>query len=234
VLALHAVSVPFRFDESNEAMSDLPAVLARAVMRRWLPFSERKRAKALREAFDVVRDLAIKNEERGFEASSTILNIALYILIAERDIQCLKIDALTHPDEWTRKLCARVILLTVHEWDLDKVSGRGLKRALDMAGASDEVRKQAVDALRRLRFVQRMAVTKFGRLRHTAIAHRDADALLQYRLIEELKTEDVFRVTGEFYDAARRFMDVLPRLVVETGTMPALLRQWLASNGNKG
>jgi hypothetical protein len=34
------------------------------------------------------------------------------------------------------------------------------------------------------------------------------------------------------YHAARCFMDVLPKPLAETGTMPALLRQWLASQRN--
>ena len=94
--------------------------LARAIMRRWLPITERKRKKALEAAFDAVTKKAIKSEANGYQASLTIENIALYFLLAERDIQSLKIDALAHRDEWTRKLCARVILLTIHEWDMDK------------------------------------------------------------------------------------------------------------------
>jgi hypothetical protein len=49
-------------------------------------------------------------------------------------IQAIKIDALTHPDEWTRKLQARVILLTIYEWDADEVSGRAL--AFGTAGSA--------------------------------------------------------------------------------------------------
>jgi len=100
-----------------------PAAFARAIMRWWLPVKERKKNKALRNALDTVVEVASKNSGRGFDASSTILNIGLFLLLAERDIQSVKIDALTHPDEWHRKLCARVILLTIHEWDFDKVTG---------------------------------------------------------------------------------------------------------------
>ncbi len=41
-----------------------------------------------------------------FEANTTVLNIGLFFLIAERDIQAVKIDALTHPDPWVRVTCA--------------------------------------------------------------------------------------------------------------------------------
>jgi hypothetical protein len=211
-------------------MADRLAALARAVMRWWLPFKERERAKALEAAFETIKDQAIKSEQRGYKASLTVFNIALYFLIAERDIQCLKIDALTHPNEWKRKLCTRVILLTIHEWDADKVSGSALRNALDSMGASDNVRAEAIEALRAVRIVQRKARKEFGLLRNATIAHRDVDALIQYRAISNLKTEEVFRMAAEFYAGARRYVDVIPKLIAESGTMPALLRQWLESN----
>jgi hypothetical protein len=82
------------------------------------------------------------------------MNIGLYLLIAERDIQALKIDAFSRPDEWTRKLHARIILLTIYEWDADQVSGLALKKALDAIQVSQDVRDQAVGALRALRLAQ--------------------------------------------------------------------------------
>jgi hypothetical protein len=88
-------------------------------------------------------------------------------------IQALKIDALTHPDEWTRKLHARIILLTIYEWDADKVTGRGLKDALDTIQGSPALTVQAVDALRALRRVQRKVTKEYGFVRNAAIAHRD-------------------------------------------------------------
>jgi hypothetical protein len=207
-------------------MEDKSAALARVVMRWWLPLRERKRSHALRSAFNVIRDEAIKSEERGFAASAIIINIALYFLIAERDIQCLKLDALTHPDEWKRKLCARVILLTIYEWDMDKVSGSSLRGALDSIGASERVRKEAVEALRLVRIVQKKARKEFGVLRNSTIAHRDADAVAQYHAINDLKTEDVFRIAVEFYKGAERFIALMPELILESGSTTALMRQW--------
>lgn len=84
------------------------AELARRLMRLWLPFMERKRSRALEGAFTAIKDQSIKAERHGYTASLAIQNIALYLLIAERDIQAVKIDALTHPEWWTRNLCARL------------------------------------------------------------------------------------------------------------------------------
>ena len=214
-------------------MSGRPQALARAVTRPWLRIKERKRRKTLGRAFETVKEQAAKSQQRGFVASSTLFNIALYILTAERDIQSLKIDALTHPDEWTRKLCARVILLTIYEWDMDKVSGAAFKNALELAGVSAGPKAEAIKALRSMRVVQRKARQQFGVLRNTTIAHRDADALAQCKAIDELNVDDVFRVTTEFYNAAGLFTDVLPKLISEAGDMSGLLHQWTHGSGKR-
>jgi hypothetical protein len=70
----------------------------------------------------------IRNEHGRFRGVSTLFNIGLYLLIAHKDIQAIKIDALTHPDEWTRKLLARIILLTIFEWDAEKFPAENSKR----------------------------------------------------------------------------------------------------------
>jgi len=131
--------------------------LARAYMRRKLPHMERKRRVALESAFETTKYFAIKNENGKFRGLSILYNIALYLLIADRDIQAVKIDALTHPDEWTRKLSARIILLTIYEWDADKVCGRELKDALELMLIPEDLRREAIESLRALRIIQRKA-----------------------------------------------------------------------------
>lgn len=204
--------------------------VARVISRWRLLWREGRRRRALEGAFNEIKKQAIKFEHSRFRASNTVFNISLYFLLAERDIQALKIDALTHPDEWTRKLCARVILLTIHELNLDEVSGRSLRDALEEVGASDTLRKEASIALREIRSVQEKARKEFLAIRNAAIAHRDPDALLQYRSIRNLKVEVVLTIAGEFYSAARRFIDLVPSLILESSTMPALLRQYVKSD----
>jgi hypothetical protein len=154
---------------------------------RWrLPRLERERKRALEAAFETAKFYTIRNERGPFPAITLLFNVSLYLLLAARDIQALKIDALTHPDEWTRKLHARIILLTIYEWDADRVTGRSLKDALDTIQASDALRVQTTDALRALRLVQRKVAREYSFVRNTAIGHRDPNALTQYRAIRDL------------------------------------------------
>lgn len=200
--------------------------VARFIMRRVLPFTERKRGLALQSTLKRIAFETERSVERGFDASTTILNIALFFLIAERDIHAVKIDALTHPDPWRRSLCARVILLTIHEWDMDKVAGQKLKQALNIVGAPEDMKKAAIAALRDVRNVQRKAQKEFAFLRNATIAHRDPDALVQYNAIVGLDEPKIMALAADFYAGANAFTNLMPRLILQTSTWPSLLAQF--------
>src|SRR5438270_12927151 len=134
-------------------------------------------------------------------------------------MQALKIDTLTHPDEWTRKLHARVILLTIYEWDADSVTGRGLRDALDAIQVPDTLKALTVEALRALRLVQRKISREYKFVRNAAIAHRDPNALIQYRAIRDLDIEEVLATAAEFYQALDKFIPVLTSLVRESAVL---------------
>jgi len=161
----------------------------------------------------------------GFDASACVLNLGLYFLTAERDIHAAKIDALTHPDPWKRKLAARVILLTLHELEVDKAAGHSLRQALSDGKISGPLRDSVTDALRAIRKAQSQAQHQFAYLRHSTIAHRDPDAIQQYRDIIEIDEFEVARIAVEFYAGAQKFMDVIPRLLNQLSTLEGLLGQ---------
>lgn len=201
--------------------------VARALSRVRLPIAERKRRAALEGAFNAVKKQAIKLEHSNFKASSVIVNLALFLLIAERDVFSLKVYALTHRDEWTRKLCARIILLTIHELDLDKVSGRELKDAMRAIGASEDMQYQVASALREVRRVQSSARKEFATLRNTAIAHRDPDSLLQYRAIRNVNVEEIFAIAAAFYLAVGKIVELVSRLLEDCSSIEGLFRQYV-------
>ena len=203
--------------------------ISRAYMRLKLPISERNRRKALERAFETIKYYAIKNENGRFRGTSVIFNMALYLLIADRDIQAVKIDALTHPNEWNRKLNARIILLTIYEWDADKVTGRALRDALDSLMIPDDLKSQAVAVLRGLRLVQRRVTKNFSFVRNATIAHRDPNALAQYRAIRDLKIDEVMAIAVEFFDAVEQFMAVLTQILLAGNSVQSYLRQWTES-----
>lgn len=199
--------------------------VARFIMRRVLPFKERERERAVASALAELARQTAKSRRYGFESSAILLNLGLFFLIADRDMQSVKIDALTHPDPWKRSLCARIILLTIHELDMDKVAGAKLRTALENAGVPGEAKRLATQALRTVRTAQQKAQKQFSFLRNATIAHRDPDALLQYRSIRQLDEREVMRIASEFYDGTHLFLSVLPLLIRQVGTWPGLLNQ---------
>ncbi|HJS45723.1 MAG TPA: hypothetical protein VJ753_04910 [Rhizomicrobium sp.] len=209
-------------------------VVARAYMRWKLPWAERKQRKALEEAFQTARYWAARGEHSKLRASAMLQNIGLYLLLADKDIQALKVDALTHPDEWTRKLSARVILLTIYEWDADEVTGKTLKEALDLMLIPEELQREAFTALRKLRKVQEKAKKNFHFIRNAAIAHRDPNALVQYRAIRDLNVKHVWDVGAEFFVAIEGLINVLTKLMAAGNTPESFLRQWAAASKTEG
>lgn len=202
--------------------------LARRISRQRLQWSERKMKMALASALKTTAYEAARSRQRGFDATTSVLNLGLFFLIAERDIQSVKIDALTHPDSWQRGLAARVMLLTIHELDIDKVAGNKLRQALDDGKVPDELKDSVTDAMRTIRKAQSRAQRQFAYLRNSTIAHRDSDAIRQYRDIMEIDGLEVAKVATEFYAGISKFMDVLPRLLLHLSTLSGMIGQLTA------
>jgi len=205
-------------------------MLARKFSRYRLLLSEREKMNALSLALEACALQAMRARREGLVASETVYNLALYFLVAERDIQTVKIDALTHPDPWNRSLCARIILLTIYELDLDKAGGNRLRQALEDTEAPAFLREELTTALRGVRAAQQKAQRQFAELRHSTIAHRDADAITQYRKIAATDGLTVLQTLTEFYEGIHVFMDVMPRLLAHVGGLGGLVSQLIAQS----
>ncbi len=120
------------------------------------------------------------------------------------------------------------MLLTVHELDLDKVAGNKLRQALDDGRVPEELRNEVTDAMRSIRKAQAQAQKQFANLRNSTIAHRDPDALRQYRDITALEGLEVTSVVVDFYAGTKKFIDVMPRLLLHLSTMHGLFAQMQA------
>lgn len=207
--------------------------LARRISRPRLQWSERSRKTALVSALETLAVEAARARRLGFEANTVVLNLGLFFLIAERDIQAVKIDAMTHPDAWTRGLAARVMLLTIHELDIDKVAGSKLRRALDDGKIPQALRQEVTEAMRDIRKAQARAQRQFAYLRNSTIAHRDPDAIRQHRDIIEIDGLEVAKVAADFYAGTRKFIQIIPLLLAQLSTWQAMIGQLSAQSARK-
>lgn len=207
--------------------------LARRLSRPRLQWSERKRRLALASALETLAFETARARRLGFEANTVIMNLGLFFLIAERDIQAVKIDALTHPDAWTRGLAARVILLTIHELDIDKVAGNKLRQALDDGKTPEDLRQQVTEAMRSIRRAQARAQRQFANLRNSTIAHRDPNAIQQYRDIIGIDGLEVTQIAADFYSGTSQFIEMIPRLLAHLSALQGIIGQLTAQSARK-
>jgi hypothetical protein len=97
----------------------------------------------------------------------------------------------------------------------------------------DALRDKITDALRTVRKAQEHAQRRFAYLRNATIAHRDPDAIRQYRDIVGIDGLEVTQIAVEFYEGTKKFIDVLPALVSHLGSARGLISQLSAQNQRK-
>lgn len=164
------------------------------------------------------------NEEL-FPASKQFINIGLYFLLAERDIQALKADAFAHPNETKRNIALRALLLTVYEWDMGKVTGRKMQFIYESTGLSDSTKGRLVSALKGLKQARKAIENEMSEARHNTIAHREADAFRQHPIISELNIMSFSLSLTKFYEASDVLLKSLVEAMLEIGTMKSLFHQ---------
>jgi hypothetical protein len=188
-----------------------------------LTLRERKKNRVLRSTLETFKREAARANSKGNECIQALMNMGLFYLLAENDIQAVKVDALTHPDEWKRKLSLRIILLTIYEWDMGKVAGKDLKGLLSRSSVPDDIQSELIESLRTLKKAQRRAAKILREPRNSVIAHRDADALSQVKIIESLNANDVFGAAEEFYASSDRFMHALAKALSQASSFQGLV-----------
>ena len=209
----------------QQRLNEYQGRFARFLFRNKFPNNQNKVNLMLSDVITSIVSQIEKSKALGFKSSPVIFNLLLYFLIADRDIQAVKNDALGHPDAWKRKLSARIILLIIHELDLDKAAGNKFRNALDEAGISDSVKVQVTLALREARGAQTKAQRIFNYHRNNTIAHRNQDGLEQYHSIMAIDEIEVIKIAAEFYNATARFRSVLPELMIQSGSTKGLINQ---------
>lgn len=204
--------------------------ISRLYSRITLTLKERNKNKALEKTLQTYHREAERAKNRDNKCIHVLMNMALYFLIAERDIQAVKIDALTHHNKWKRNLSLRIILLTIYEWDMGKASNKELKNLLIKSSVDEELQKQLFNSLREIRKAQEKAAKLLHVERNTVIAHRDPDALSQIKTINRLNSKIVFNAAGEFYSATEQFMFVFPKILQQAGSLEGLFSFMLNKN----
>ena len=185
--------------------------------------------KAISEAINTTVTQHRKTNEELFPETKHFYNIGLYFLLAERDIQALKADALSHPNLTKRNMALRTLLLTIFEWDMGKVTGKKMSNIYNVTELSDSSKQSLVTSLKAVRKAREKIVKKFAETRHNSIAHREADAFRQYEIISELNIRNYSTELSEYYSAADQLLSAMTATLKEIGSMAGLMNQVIYS-----
>ncbi len=162
-----------------------------------------------------------------------IFNISLFLLLAERDLQAIKIDAFSHPDPWKRNLSLRVMLLIIHERDISKVaSGNKMREIYNQLDIDDGLKMKIISSLREINKVHAKVKKQLSEIRNSTIAHRDGDSMLQYDVIEKLSINQIKELVTEYYEASNDFMGLLTQLLLEASTLKSMIHQYSNANSS--
>lgn len=185
-----------------------------------------KQENVLNQAIETTVEQYRKIDGELFPASKQFYNIGLYFLLAERDIQAVKADAFAHPNKTKRNIALRTLLLTVYEWDMNKVTGRRMNFIYETTGLSNDSKKAVVNALKNLRKARNTIEKELSETRHNTIAHREANAVHQYEIISELDVKQFTPALTNFYKASENLLKALVIAMHEIGSMKSLFHQF--------
>ncbi|MCL1035972.1 hypothetical protein L2750_02195 [Shewanella submarina] len=160
-----------------------------------------------------------------FPATKLLLNISLYFLLAEHDMQALKADAFAHPNTTKRNIALRTLLLTIYELDMGKVTGKQMNQIYSIELLTDATRMNLVEAIKSLKKTRRIIESQLSEARHNTIAHREPDAILQYEIIRKLDIRNFEAALTDFYMAAGKLLAALTLSLNEANSKRGLLMQ---------
>ena len=201
--------------------------LGRKLARRRIQREAKENQKALVKAHESILYAYRGAERLNLKHSLAVLRVSLFFLTANRDLAAIKVDVLTANDWWLRKLLARNVALMMYELDLNKVAGKKFREAINYFAPSKDLRRRLAANLKKVRKVQAELHDEFLEIRNKTIAHRDADAMHQYRLIRNLDEQKVVTRAGEYFTTAEPLVKALIELTYQTGDMRYILNQYV-------
>jgi len=189
----------------------------------WMVESHRMRE--LERTILVVKRTHDQYVKHGFTNHATIHNVALFLLLFERDIAYLKRDAVLALTNRRRQHIARQLSVQLYECseDMPQLLGKEFRESLVALGAGDAEFKALKKVTKKLSAFKRTHHEALKEIRNVSGAHRDHRAAHQMRVIEDVDLVEVLRISGDLYEPIREFMPFLTALVSASGNMGVLV-----------
>jgi len=199
--------------------------LARILARRRVRKTVKTRERAIIGAQEAVLYAYRGAEKLKLNHSIAIYRVVLFLLTANRDLCVITEDILTSGNWWLRKLLARNVALLMYELDMSKVTGKEFRMALNYFAPPRQFSQRVESNLAALRAIHTQLRSEFEEIRQNTIAHRDADAIRQYRLIRNIDELTIVKRCSDFFSVAEPLVEQLVELTKTTGDMRHIVNQ---------
>ena len=210
-------------------MRSLLLILSCPFQRARIQLERAYRAKQLERTIDAVRATHTRFARHGLTHQERIWNLALYLLLLESDLEMLKYDGVLALTKRRRSFVARLLAVQLYEayQDLAHLMGKDLRESLGELGAGDETMAALGALAKRLNQLKRKHQADLKEVRNVAGAHRDKDAALQWRMVDETSLASIMEASAELYTVIREFAAFLTMLGTAAGQPGVVLQQYL-------
>ena len=189
--------------------------------------AERERAAELDGALQVVLKNWEGAERHRLPEFRVIYNVALYVLLFDRDFSVLKVQMLQAEDHWSRTFVARQMAVALAELceDLPALLGKSLRSAIARLEVPAGIVAQLDAASSAFHEAKRRHGSRLRELRNGIGAHRELDAVKHVQAVIGLDPFEVYGLTPDFYVALEKYIGTKTALVAYLGQPAVILRQ---------
>ena len=176
---------------------------------------EKVKIPELQGTIDVIKREYKRARDANLEHYVRFYNVSLFILIMDYDMSVLSqhyIRAYTR--DWERKFIARQMAVLLYEIskDIPEILAKEFRASLKTLPLWDEAEKEINQISKNLNQFKVSHGKMLGELRNIVTAHRYHDAAKQMEIIDNLNSDSIYKLVGDFYDCAKPLLPFMTRI----------------------
>lgn len=177
---------------------------------------EKVRIPELQETIDVIKRTYKQARDAHLEHFARFYNVGLFILIMDYDMSVLsQYYVRAYPRDWERKFIARQMAVLLYEMseDIPQILGKEFRVSLKTFPLWDEAEKEINQISKNLNQFKESHSKMLKELRNFVTAHRDRDAAKQIEIIDNLNSDSIYKLVGDFYDIVKPLVTFMTRII---------------------
>ena len=150
-----------------------------------------------------------------FKTAKVVWNLAGFVNLVSYDLKIIVRDLTFAPTDWQKKLYARQAYLLIYESmnDILSLLGKNLRDAISHFSDAAEQKQQIQLISSKLNKFKSEHEITIKTVRHTAIAHREKDILIQLKSITSVSWYDSFQIATGFDSILNELGSVCQQLI---------------------